>query len=129
MGSFIELNDTLQLTPEQGFPAELSLEQHLKTPFELDQFSGKNFHFQGKSGIRIFHAPPVRNFLVENRNGKWIYWGLVHITQVVHDYVKQKTSGQFFLIYLNSPDEMKVAHDLIDGREDKKFFTSLEQKI
>lgn len=121
MGSVIELNDTLQLTPEQGFPAELSLEQHLKKPFELSQFSGKNSHFQDKPGIRIFHAPPVRNFLVENRNGKWIYWGLVHITQVVHDYVKQKTSGQFTILSLYSPDEMKAAHRLIDGRPEKLF--------
>ena len=31
MGSHIELDDTLQITPEQGFPKELILEKHLKT--------------------------------------------------------------------------------------------------
>ena len=30
MGSYIELNDTLQLTTEQGFPKELDLKKHLK---------------------------------------------------------------------------------------------------
>lgn len=122
MGSYIEFNDTLQLTSEQGFPIELNLEQHLKSHFDLKQFSGKTFHFQDKSGIRVFHAPPVRNFLVENRDGKWIYWGLVQITQVVHDYEKQTTSGQFFLLYLNSPKEMKIAQKLIDGRSEKAYF-------
>jgi len=33
MGSYIEFNDTLQLTTEQGFPAELDLEKHLQEPF------------------------------------------------------------------------------------------------
>ena len=33
MGSYVEINDTLQITREQGFPKELSLEQHLKNPY------------------------------------------------------------------------------------------------
>ena len=28
MGSFIEINDTLQISKEQGFPEELDYEQH-----------------------------------------------------------------------------------------------------
>jgi hypothetical protein len=28
MGSFIEINDTLRITKEQGFPEELDLETH-----------------------------------------------------------------------------------------------------
>jgi hypothetical protein len=43
MGSFIELNDTLQLTSEQGFPQELNLEQHLQTPFSAEDFKDKVF--------------------------------------------------------------------------------------
>lgn len=30
MGSFIQINDTLRTTKEQGFPVELDLEIHLK---------------------------------------------------------------------------------------------------
>lgn len=42
MGSFIEINDTLQITAEQGFPADiLNLEKHLKTPVTLDDVKGK----------------------------------------------------------------------------------------
>lgn len=33
MGSFTENNDTLQITKEQGFPAELILETHIESPY------------------------------------------------------------------------------------------------
>ena len=73
MGSIIEINDTLQLTHEQGFPAELNLEVHLKNPYKTEDFDGKIFEFKNKPSVRVYKAPPVRNFLVENKNGKWIY--------------------------------------------------------
>ena len=93
MGSFIEINDTLQITEEQGFPSELNLEEHLENSFTAADFDGTVFSFHGKPAIRLYHRPPVRNFLVENRDGKWIYWGLIHILEVTHDYVEQTTSG------------------------------------
>lgn len=122
MGSYIETNDTLQLTPEQGFPAELILESHLKNPYTAKQFEGKVFSFHDKPSIRLYHAPPVRNFLVENREGKWIYWGLIHMIEVTHDLVKRTTSGKFKLIYINLPEEMKTAHALIDRNEATSYF-------
>jgi len=85
MGSVIEMNDTLQLTREQGFPAELDYEKHLRKPFATDDFKDQIFEFKDKSGIRMYHTPPVRNFLVENKNGKWLYWGLVHIISIAHN--------------------------------------------
>ncbi|MFA6588305.1 MAG: hypothetical protein WCT08_04495 [Patescibacteria group bacterium] len=122
MGSIIELNDTLQLTSDQGFPKELNLEKHLAQPYQADDFKDKIFSFHGKPDIRQYHQQPVRNFLVENRDGKWIYWGLVHIVEIRHDYLKKTTSGTFKIIYINTPEEMKIAHHLIDQRDDKKFF-------
>jgi len=124
MGSIIEINDTLQITKEQGFPPELDLEKHLEKPYKAEDFEGKVFEFKNKSGIRIYKIPPVRNFLVENKNSKWIYWGLVHILEVVHDNVNKTTSGKFKIIYINTPEEMKKAHDLIDRREETNFFSS-----
>lgn len=123
MGSLIKLNDTLQLTTAQGFPKELSLERHLKQPFTAKDFSGKVFSFQGKSGIRVYHAPPVRNFLVENRDGKWIYWGLCEVLSVTHDNEKQTTSGTFRILYIYTPDEMRQAHNLIDRNPTTQFFS------
>ncbi|MEK7174648.1 MAG: hypothetical protein AAB759_03250 [Patescibacteria group bacterium] len=122
MGSIITTNDTLQLTREQGFPAALDLEIHLKTPYEAKDFDGKIFEFKNKPSIRVYQAPPVRNFLVENKNGKWIYWGLVHILEITHDYGNKTTSGKFKIIYLYTPDEMRKAHDLIDRNGETQFF-------
>jgi len=122
MGDLVELNDTLQITKEQGFPKELNLEKHLKKPFTSKDFEGKVFEFHNKPGVRIYKIPPVRNFLVENRGGKWIYWGLVHILETTCDYVKKTTSGKFKIIYIYTPQEMKKAHELIDRVTNTQFF-------
>jgi hypothetical protein len=120
MGSIIEINDTLQITREQGFPPELDFEMHKKKPFLLEQFANRTFEFKNKPAIRVYQVPPVRNFLVENRTGKWIYWGLIHITEIVHDYENKTTSGKFKIIYLNTPEEILRAHDLIDRNSETR---------
>jgi hypothetical protein len=122
MGSLIEINDTLQLTKEQGFPSELNLEKHLNKPYKAKDFEGRVFEFNNKPEIRVYKIPPVRNFLVENRDGKWIYWGLIHILETKIDYLNKTTSGKFKIIYIYTPEEMKKAHDLIDRNEGTRFF-------
>lgn len=122
MGSYIEINDTLQITTEEGFPAELDLRLHEKQPLTAENFQGKIFEFKNKEKIRVYHAPPVRTFLVHNINGKWLYWGLVHILEVVHDQVNNTTSGKFSIVYLYTPDEMKKAHLLIDRNTETDYF-------
>jgi len=121
MGSIIETNDTLQLTREQGFPVELDLVRHKESPLTAEEFKDRVFEFSAKPAIRIYHAPPVRNFLVENREGKWIYWGLVHIVEVAHDYVNQTTSGKFKILYLYPPEDMSKAHELIDRNPETRM--------
>ncbi len=123
MGSFIIANDTLQITNEQGFPQELDFEKHKDKPFVVEDFSGKIFDFYNKESIRVYHAPPVRNFLVQNINGKWLYWGLIHIIEVVHDNAKQITSGKFKIEYIYTPEEMKKAHELIDRNPKTDYFS------
>lgn len=124
MGSIIETNDTLQLTTEQGFPTELDYEKHKAKPFTAENFKDKVFEFKDKPKIRIYHQPPVRNFLVHNIDGKWLYWGLVHITEIIHDNIKQTTSGKFMIIYIYTPEEMKQAHQLIDRNVNTNFFNN-----
>ena len=124
MGSYVEVNDTLQITREQGFPEQLKYEEHVKKPFVAEEFKDVVFEFKDKPGIRIFRRPPVRIFLVENINGKWLYWGLIHILEVNHDYVKGTTSGKFKIIYINTPEEMKIAFNLIDRNPDTDYFAS-----
>lgn len=121
MGSYVEINDTLQITKEQGFPKELDWKQHIVKPYNAEQFKDKVFEFKNKPNIRNYHMPPVRNFLVENINGKWIYWGLVHILEVKHDYINKVTSGKFKIKYINSPEEMKSAHNIIDRNSETYF--------
>lgn len=122
MGSFIEINDTLQISKEQGFPSHLSLAKHLESPYSLHDLQSTVFSFSNKTGIRLYKMPPVRNFLVENLNGKWVYWGLVHILEVTHDCINKMTSGKYKIIYLYTPEEMKKAHELIDRNRDTSYF-------
>ena len=93
MGSYVEVNDTLQITREQGFPKELDLKKHLKKPYTAEQFKDLVFEFNNKPSIRNYQMPPVRNFLVENIDGKWLYWGQIHMLEVHHDYVKKQHQG------------------------------------
>jgi hypothetical protein len=55
-------------------------------------------------------------------NGKWLYWGLVHILETTCDYQKQVTSGKYKIIYINTPEEMKQAYELIDRNENNNYF-------
>lgn len=121
MGSFIEINDTLQLTKQQGFPEILDYEKHLAKPFTAADFTDTVFEFHDKPNIRIYHRPPVRNFLVENIDGRWLYWGLVHIIEITHDYIKNTTSGKFKIIHIYTPEEMKTAHELIDRNPETQY--------
>jgi len=121
VGSYIEMNDTLQITKEQGFPKELDWREHLKNPYTAEQFKDKIFEFKDKPSIRNYQIPPVRNFLVENINGKWLYWGLIHIIEIHHDYIKNTTSGKYKIIYINTPEEMKHAHNIIDRNENTRY--------
>lgn len=121
MGSQITINDTLRITREQGFPTALDYETHKNKPFEAGDFEGQIFEFT-KPDIRIYKTPPVRNFLVEDVDGKWLYWGRIHVLELHHDNIKNATSGKFKIIQIYSPDEMPLAHKLIDGRDEVNFF-------
>ena len=121
MGSQIITNDSLQITREQGFPEELDLEKHLIEPIQTEIVAEKIFTFTGKQGIRVYQVPPVRNFLIENHGGKWVYWGLIHILELNHDYVNRTTSGKFKIIHIYSPEEMKMAHGMIDRNEETEY--------
>jgi hypothetical protein len=60
--------------------------------------------------------------LVENINGKWIYWGLCHVIETTCDYIDKTTSGKFKIIYINTPEKMKKVHELIDRNPDTNYF-------
>ncbi|MDO8571779.1 MAG: hypothetical protein Q7R79_03815 [bacterium] len=104
MGSFIELNDTLQITTDQGFPTELDLQRHLEKPFTDQDFAGRVFEFHGKQNMRVFHPAPTRVFLVHNIDDTWLYWGHCHIIeQTIHADTKT-TSGTFIITKIYTPE-------------------------
>lgn len=118
MGTGIEVNDTLQLTVEQGFPAELlSRQKHLEQPISIESVKGRVFSFR-KEGARIFHLDPVRVFLVQNINGKWLCWGhaLIQSQQITKQLAPDgrwngqwETSGTFVIRTIYDPVEQEQA--------------------
>ncbi len=114
MGSVIELNDTLQYTREQGFPADvLDLAKHQKTPITLDEVKDKIFSFYHKESARFYQSDPVRVFLVQNIGGKWLFWGKIYvqsqtITKTLDDngnwtVGKWETAGTFKIVDIYEP--------------------------
>lgn len=126
MWGLIEINDTLQITKKQGFPGILNYEEHLKNPFLTQQFEGEVFEFFNKPKLRVYKAPPVRNFLVENIDGKWLYWGLIHVLEETHDMENKTTSWRFKIIHIYSPEEMLFAHRLIDRNIETDYLGVME---
>jgi len=108
MGSFIELNDTLQITTRQGFPADvLDLNRHRKKPIRLEEVAERVFEFHNKEGARVYHPAPTRCFLVHNINRKWLYWGkIIIIEQIIkgESRGRQTTSGRYKIIAIYKPE-------------------------
>lgn len=80
MGSILEINDSLQITTEQGFPEDIfNLERHRANPITLEEIGDREFTFTGKTRPRFFHLDPVRVFWFHNINGRWLAWGHIVI--------------------------------------------------
>ncbi|WP_212005304.1 hypothetical protein [Chitinophaga sp. HK235] len=110
----IEINDTLLITTEQGFPDNiLHLEKHIKEPVTIDQVRGKLFSFYKKERVRIYQTDPVRVYLVQNIDGKWLFWGKIYIqSQSINKKLDAQgnwkvddweTSGTFIITDLYDP--------------------------
>lgn len=118
MGSFLEVNDTLQLTDTQGFPADLlDLERHRAEPITLADVAGRVFHFTAKDGARILHLDPVRVFLVRNLGGKWLHWGKALIqSQTIAKKLdpagnwlgEWETSGSYLISEIYDPEYQEI---------------------
>jgi hypothetical protein len=120
MGSYIELNDTLQITSEQGFPEELDLKRHRENPIKASDFSDRIFEFHDKPGARVYHPAPNRCFLAHNIDGKWLYWGkIVMVERTISGETKeqQKTSGRYKIIEIYDPEyqEQFTRHESPEG--------------
>lgn len=132
MGSKVEINDTLQLTTEQGFPADLlDLKKHQKKPIKLSDVQGKIFEFKDKPSARIFQLDPVRVYYVHNINEKWLFWGRVFIQSLtIYKNVDAKgnwkegdwlTSGTYKIIDIYDPSYQKT-FTLHEAPPDRNYF-------
>jgi len=130
MGSFIELNDTLQLTAEQGFPTDVfNYEDHQKNPVTLEDVKGKIFSFKNKPKARIFQLDPVRVYFVQNIDGKWLFWGRIVIESETISKVLDKdgewngeweTSGTYSFLTVYDP-EYQNTFTLNEAPEGRNF--------
>ena len=112
MWSYIELNDTLQITAEQGFPVEiLDLEKNRKWEIKFEKIQNKIFEWKNKEKARIYHIPPTRVFLVQNIDGKWLYRGkILIIEQTIKtlDNWEKITSWKYKIIQLYDYEYQKA---------------------
>jgi hypothetical protein len=121
MGNQIELNDTLQITTEEGFPSDiLNLEKHKGNPIKLEEVQNKVFEFN-KSGLRIFNILPTRCFLVHNVNEKWLYWGHAMMIEQTINGETQITSGKYKIVKIYDPEYQKQATEN-ESPKGKSFF-------
>ena len=102
MGSVIEINDTLKISKERGFPKDLALEDHVNNPESSRRFVGSDFIFCNKDK-RYYIDLPARVFLVEEvDNGKWLYWGNA---QILEQTIREKmTTGVYRITKIYQPD-------------------------
>jgi hypothetical protein len=112
MGSMVEINDTLQLTTEQGFPSDiLDIARHQINPVTLDDVKDRIFTFRNKPSARIFQLDPVRVYYVHNIGGKWLFWGHVFIQSLsITKDVKGNwiTGGTYKIVEIYDPAYQKM---------------------
>ena len=115
MGSHIEINDLLKISKERGFPAELRLEDHVQDYLQSNRFLGQEFTFWN-NGERLYNRAPTRVFLVEEIEGKWLYWGHVLVTE--QTIKAGKTEGKYQITKLYNPDYQRLAtiHEAPEGK-------------
>lgn len=101
MGSLIEINDTLKISKDRGFPLGLTLDIHVTAPSLSLKFMNREFEFWNNDE-RLYHRPPTRVFLVEEINGKWLYWG--HGLVISQTIEKSTTMGRYKIKKIYDPD-------------------------
>lgn len=104
MGSKLELNNILQVTTEQGFPPELDLARHRRTPLTAADFEGQVFAFHDKPGERFYQSAPLVCSLAHNIDGRWLFWGKIAvIEQTIHSGEQPTTSGRYRIVEIFPP--------------------------
>ena len=103
MGSQLEINDTLKLTPAEGLPSDMQV--------------GQVYTFK-KDGRRLYHLSPTRVFLVEDRDGLWNFIGHAHVLELTLDAEQNQTRGKYRITRIYPPDFARMAnqHEAPQGK-------------
>ena len=106
MGSLIEINDTLKISKERGFPATLLVAQHVWQPYDAETFKEQTFSFWNPDE-RLYHRCPTRVFLVEEMpNKEWLYWGHAHVIR--QTIMRDRTEGIYQIAKLYTPRDQLI---------------------
>lgn len=123
MGSLIEINDTLKISKNRGFPYSLTLESHIQNPLTSLEFIDQDFEFHN-TGERLYHRPPTRVFLVEEiLDGSWLYWG--HALIISQNIGNGVTSGTYTITKIYQPEFQKQI-TIEESPEGKSYFLNLQ---
>jgi hypothetical protein len=116
MGSLLEINDTLEINVEQGFPGDIfDLSKHVVAPVTLRDLGDSIFSFHDKPNRHIYQLDPVRVFLLQNIKDKWLFWGKAYIQSLTisKSFCKDgswtwTTSGTYKVIEIYEPDYQRL---------------------
>jgi hypothetical protein len=118
LGSVIEINDTLKISRERGFP-DLNLGDHVKDPVSSNRFLGQEFSFYNPDE-RLYNRPPTRVVLVQEIEGKWLFWGhAMVVEQTIRD---GKTSGKYVIKKLYDPMYQRLC-TMNEAPQGKSYFS------
>ena len=118
MGSIIEINDTLKISKDRGFPKDLRLEDHVLDPESSNRFLNQESHFWNRDE-RLYHRKPTRVFLVEEINGKWLYWGHAIIMRLTIG--EGRTDGDYIITKIYNPAYQRLA-TIEESPQGKSYF-------
>ncbi len=126
MGSIIEINDTLKISKQRGFPKDLVLEDYIKDPKKYqDRLLNENLFGFSNEGERHYHQAPTRVFLVEEiQSEKWIYWG--HVLILRQTITENRTDGAYKIVKLYDPDYQRQV-TINESPQGKSYFDSAQQ--
>lgn len=132
MGSFIELNAILQITSEQGFPVDvLDLKKHQQNPITAEDLKETLFSFHSKPNPRVYLFDPMSVLLVQNIDGKWLFWGKAQIqSQAINKKLdlegnwkegEWETYGTYTISDIYEPDYQRI-YTIREAIPGKSFF-------
>ena len=121
MGALIEINNTLKISKDRGFPRGLEWESFKKDPETIAQkFIGREFDFWNRDA-RLYHHDKTRVFLVEEmQDGKWLYWGNAWIMSQTLE--ADSTSGRYRITKIYTDPHFMEIMTNTESPAGKSFF-------